>query len=381
MFLFSSQGFSAVPKQPSLTVIGLMSGTSMDGVDVALLRTDGVTVDEYGPHKTYPYPKDLQSELRNLTNQGESAPKEAVQKIEAQITDLHAEVVKNFRAEFEIASVDLIGFHGQTFVHRPEKGYTIQLGLGQSLADQTGLPVVYDFRSGDVEHGGQGAPFAPMFHMALVAKLEHPVVIVNIGGISNITYVDKETLIACDTGMGNGLLDDWMLKKTGLDMDPNGQFAAQGTLNQSLLDGLLQDTYFAKPAPKSLDRKHFNSVLGKIDSLSTEDGALLLAALTAKSIADIAATFPKTPKAWYISGGGRHNKTMMDLLQHYIGQGDVLPIEAIGGDGDSVEAQLIAYIAVRSYYELPISFPGTTGVSKPFSGGVLRTPKKLSRAI
>jgi anhydro-N-acetylmuramic acid kinase len=193
------QGFSAEPRQPLLTVIGLMSGTSMDGIDVALLRTDGTIVDEYGPHKTYPYPKDLQSELRKLTNEGENAPQKSVQKIEIDITNLHAKVVKDFMTEFGIDSVDLIGFHGQTFVHRPEKGYTIQLGLGQSLADQTGFPVIYDFRSGDVAHGGQGAPFAPIFHMALVSELEHPIVIVNIGGISNITYVDKETLIACDT--------------------------------------------------------------------------------------------------------------------------------------------------------------------------------------
>jgi anhydro-N-acetylmuramic acid kinase len=363
-----------------MRAIGLMSGTSLDGIDVAYLETDGENVLKRGPARTYAYDDRMRrllaaaiADAENLGTRDER-PGTLIE-AEHELTERHALAVTQFLQTAGIASsaIDLIGFHGQTVLHRPESGLTVQLGLGGALADATRCSVIYDLRAADVAAGGQGAPLVPAYHRALTAKLPaRPLAIVNVGGVANVTWIGRDgSLIAFDTGPGNALLDDWMMRHTGVACDLDGVVAARGSANEHAVRSLLSHGYFAKQPPKSLDRNAFS--MDAVIGLSTEDGAATLAAFTAQAIAKAREHMPQEPELWIVAGGGRRNRTMMRLLAERVHHA-VVPAEAVNIDGDSLEAEAWAYLAVRSVKGLPITFPGTTGVPAPMTGGLRADP-------
>jgi anhydro-N-acetylmuramic acid kinase len=366
-----------------LTALGLMSGTSLDGIDVALIRTDGEAVVERGPGATYPYRPDQQLVLRGAIEAAKAletreARPAGLAEAEQLLTGWHAEAVTRFLSEHGLlpSDVDVIGFHGQTVIHRPERRLTVQLGLGPTLARLCGVPVVHDLRAADVAAGGQGAPLVPVYHRALAARLpERPIVFLNIGGVANLTWIGPDgSLIAFDTGPGNALINDWCARHTGLSFDQDGTLAARGKVNRDAIESLLKHNFFATAAPKSLDRNSFAT--SSLDGLSPEDGAATLTRFTAAAVAAGFRLLPDLPKRLVVCGGGRHNPTLIQELQNEL-QVIVDKSENHMIDGDSLEAEAWAYLAVRSLRGLPISFPGTTGVVAPLSGGVIARPQEL----
>jgi anhydro-N-acetylmuramic acid kinase len=349
-----------------LTALGLMSGTSLDGIDVALLRTDGEFLIETGPWATYPYEAYLRELVRDVLG-----ARGFVGGVEEELTLAHASAVSRFLAEQGISAkaVDLVGFHGHTILHRPHDGRTIQIGDGALLARETGIAVVNDFRSADVAEGGQGAPLAPLFHAALAGGLDLPVAVLNLGGVANVSWIGADNaVIAFDTGPGNAPVDDWVRHRTGRAMDIDGALARAGRVDRAILAKLLDHPYFEKPPPKSLDRDDFDWRAAQ--DMSVEDGAATLAALTAHGVARAAGHFPAPARRWLVTGGGRHNPAIMSALAEALGVG-VEPVEAVGWQGDALEAQAFAWLAVRSYRALPLSLPSTTGVRRPLTGGRL----------
>ncbi|WP_448205781.1 anhydro-N-acetylmuramic acid kinase [Azospirillum sp. sgz302134] len=348
-----------------LTVVGLMSGTSMDGIDAALVRTDGEGRAEPMAFVTIPYEDGFRADLRSCL--GGKGPVEAVERA---LTDAHADAVARLLAEAGVAAteVDLIGFHGHTIHHAPDERRTWQIGDGARLARQTGIAVVNDFRTADVEAGGQGAPLVPLFHRALAETLPRPLAVLNIGGVANVTWIGRaeSDVIACDTGPGNALVDDWVLRRQGARFDAGGALAGAGRVDAEALAALLDHPYFDQPAPKSLDRDAFDPT--PVQGLSAEDGASTLTAFTAASVARIVPHLPEPPVQWLVCGGGRHNATLMGMLADRLGV-PVAPVEQVGWNGDALEAQAFAYLAVRSRKGLPLSVPTTTGVPQPMTGG------------
>ncbi len=357
--------------------LGLMSGTSMDGVDVASIETDGENELARGPSMTWSYDEAeralLAAALRDAREIGDRAARPGcLARAERMVTEKHARAVESFLAARGLATetLDVIGFHGQTVLHRPGEALTVQIGRGEDLARLAGVPVVHDLRAADVAAGGQGAPLAPVYHRALVAKRpERPIAVLNIGGVANVTWIGADgRLIAFDTGPGNALLDDWTRKTIGAAYDKDGQLGARGRVHERALQLFLTHGFFGRPPPKSLDRNAFTADL--LEGLSAEDGAATLAAFTAEGIARAREHFPEEPKLWIVCGGGRKNRTLMTRIAGRV-ENAVAPAEAAGLDGDSIEAEAWAYLAVRSLRGLPITFPGTTGVSQPMTGGVL----------
>ncbi len=365
----------------SVLAIGLMSGTSQDGVDVALIDTDGEKIAQFGATACRPYTRDERALLRsataaaaNLTER--TARPNLIAKAEQLVNDAHAEAVQTFMAANDLKPENLavIGFHGQTLLHRPERGLTLQIGDGRALAARLGIPVVYDFRAADVAAGGQGAPLAPIFHRALVRQLNRkpPVAVLNLGGVANVTYIDGDTLIACDTGPGNALLDDFLRLRTGHPLDTDGRKAAAGAVNQAMIERLLAHPFFTLPPPKSLDRNDFRGLVDDmLDGVSIEDGAATLTALTAAAVATILPYLPRPPASWIVAGGGARNPTLMRMLAERLAPAHVESGHEAGWSTDSLEAQAFAFLAVRSLRGLPISYPATTGAPRPLSGGVL----------
>jgi anhydro-N-acetylmuramic acid kinase len=377
---------AALPPQPSSPVvaIGLMSGTSQDGVDVALIETDGEVISRFGPTAYRTYSRSERAVLRsasaaaaNLT--ARDARPDLVAAAEALVNEAHAEAVETFLTANGMPpdEVGVIGFHGQTVLHRPERGLTIQLGDGHALAKRLGIAVVYDFRAADVAAGGEGAPLAPVFHRALVRRLdrEPPVAVLNVGGVANVTYIDGDALIACDTGPGNALLDDFVRLRTGGLLDTDGKLAAAGTIDEAAIAKILAHPFFLKPPPKSLDRNDFRGFVGAtFDDRDVEDGAATLTALTAAAVARAVPLLPRPPQTWIVAGGGARNPTLMGMLAARLAPARVETGHAAGWSVDSLEAQAFAYLAVRSLRALPLSLPTTTGAPRPLTGGVLARP-------
>jgi anhydro-N-acetylmuramic acid kinase len=354
-------------------VIGLMSGTSLDGVDAALIETDGADLVRPGPGLTVAYAPEMRVLLRAALDEARAVSEggpvlHSIREAERRLTEVHAEAVTALLRQ--AGPVDLIGFHGQTILHRPERRWTWQIGDGALLARLTGVDVVNDFRSADVKAGGQGAPLVPLYHAALVrnSPLARPIAVVNIGGVANVTYISGDTVLAFDTGPGNAPIDDWMHRHTETPVDMNGAFAATGTVNGAALDAMLQNPFFARTPPKSLDRMDFGAAA--VEGLSPADGAATLTAFTAASIARAREHFPQAPATWIVCGGGRHNSTLMAMLQARI-NAQVLKAEGARWDGDALEAEAFAYLAVRSVNGAPLSLPTTTGVPQPMTGGTL----------
>ena len=353
-----------------------MSGTSLDGIDVALLETDGEGVVKRGPSATFTYESWLQDLLRQaivdaVTITERQQRPGCTAEAEAAITYWHLEAVESFSKQHGLSesNVDVIGFHGQTVLHKPDARLTVQLGLGQALANETKIPVVYDMRASDIAAGGQGAPLVPIYHAALAPT--RPSAFVNIGGVGNVTFIGSGgELLAFDTGPGNALINDWMMKHKGLTFDDGGKACFLGTISQPHLKAALGHPYFRQKPPKSLDRNSFASL--NLNELSFENGAATLAAFTCHSIAASAKWASEPSKQWVICGGGRHNAAIMRGLVALLP--NATSADVIGLNGDSMEAEAWAYLAVRSLKGLPLTYPGTTGVAQPLTGGVLAKP-------
>ncbi len=374
-----------------MRAIGLMSGTSLDGVDVALIETDGERVNVVKGHNNFleplgptgyrGYAEEEKALLRAATKDAESVtvPEDRPGRLpeaEAFVTQAHAEAVEHFLAEngLSAADIDVIGFHGQTVIHRPDHRISTQIGDGQALARRLGIAVVSDLRRADIEAGGQGAPLVPIFHKALAeaSGFDGPFGILNIGGVANATLIDsKGGVIAFDTGPGNALIDEWMQERENKNLDDGGRTAARGRPDESLLAWLLMHPFFVRRPPKSLDRNWFSHKLA--GQLSTEDGAATLTAFTARAVARALDHAPEVPTRWIVAGGGARNGELVRLL-HYHLRAEITTADAIGWSSAYLEAQAFAHLAVRSLKGLPITFPSTTGVREAISGGVLARP-------
>jgi anhydro-N-acetylmuramic acid kinase len=363
--------------KPNFKAIGLMSGTSLDGIDVALIETDGHDyVRSIGFHYV-PYQEEDRKIIRTCFGRRDRGTDD-VRAAEKLLTHRHADAVRELLKNENISSheIDYIGFHGQTIFHAPAERLTIQLGDGDLLSRETGIPVVYDFRSRDVLSGGEGAPLAPVYHRALAksAGIRPPFVILNIGGVSNVTWIgaDENDILAFDTGPGNALMDDYVQKHTGQRYDRDGELAASGIPDQGVLQQLALHPYFKRIPPKSLDRNEWDIAAFGGQSIvkdrNTADTLATLLHFTAESILRARDYMPLAPHVWYACGGGRHNKTLITLLSQGI---NIRSVDELGWNGDAIEAECFAYLAVRSILGLPISFPKTTGVKIPLSGGVL----------
>lgn len=371
-----------------------MSGTSLDGIDAALIRSDGERILAMGESLTLPYEEELRRRLRGAVyGHGD------ISTVMRDMTLAHADAVHQLLAKSALSAeeVDVIGFHGQSIDHRPDKGITLQIADPALLAEKTGIDVVSDFRRRDVAAGGQGAPLVPLFHAAMVADLPKPIAVLNIGGIANITWIgDDGDILAFDTGAGNVLLNEWLGKHTGTHVDLDGKTSRKGKVDEEVLKIYLQDPFFEKAPPKSIDRNYFH--ISPVRHLSLEDGAATLAAFTVQSIVEAQKHFPAPVKSWIVAGGGRHNPSIMERLRQQLNsplplaggvrgrevnaptqpppqvgeeQTQVLSAEQASWDGDALEAQAFGFLAIRSLLGLPLSLPTTTGVSRAVTGGAL----------
>jgi anhydro-N-acetylmuramic acid kinase len=356
----------------SLRALGLMSGTSVDGIDVALIESDGEAVSNHGPALTVPYDDAVRRTIRAAF--GAEVANEATRAAEQALTEAHVAAVRRWATASGVAlsSLDVVGFHGQTITHRPERRFTWQLGDGAMLAHALGVRVVSDLRSADVAAGGQGAPLVPIYHAALVRDFARPVAVVNVGGVANVTWVGAAgELLAFDTGPGNGPIDDWTARRAGRRFDQNGELAAAGKVNRIRLERFAEHRYFARTPPKSLDRGDFSDAW--VDGLSAADGAATLTWGTARAIALSSRHFPAAVRRWIVSGGGARNPTLMRAIAQET-EAEVVMAAELGWDGDALEAEAFAFLAVRCLRGLPITFPGTTGVGRPLGGGRINEP-------
>ncbi|MFD1197330.1 anhydro-N-acetylmuramic acid kinase [Brucella gallinifaecis] len=366
--------------------IGLMSGTSMDGIDIALVITDGENLVERGPSSAVAYSDGFRARLKAAlvdarTISDRHARPGILKQLEHDQTLFHAIVLQDFLFQhcLKPEEIDVIGFHGQTVLHRPFEGLTVQIGDGALLARETGIPVVYDMRAEDMRHGGEGAPLIPAYHAALAANLpagiEGPAVFVNIGGISNLTYVGNDgTLVAYDSGPGNMLIDQWMELHEQGNFDQGGITAMNGRVDEALAARYLGHEFFKGNQRRSLDRGDF--VVPAKGEANLANGARTLAYVSAASILRSASHLPSKPRTYIVSGGGRKNAAIISELGVLAGRegASVVDADKLDIDGDAMEAEAWAYLAVRSMRGLPLTYPTTTGCDRPVSGGVLVLP-------
>lgn len=365
-----------------LTVIGLMSGTSADGIDAALLQTDGETISHFGPTYHKPYPDLLKTMILQAYGRVPGPEAALLEKI---ITEQHAQAVETLleRVELQASDIDLIGFHGQTLFHQPpqmrgEKGQTHIIGDGALLSSLTGITVVDQFRLNDIAEGGQGAPLVPIFHKALAREFPKPLAFLNIGGVANVTWLGEndEDILAFDTGPGNGLIDDWVRSYCSLPWDEEGRIAAKGTVHLDILRRWLFHPYLSQKPPKALDRQQFRKCLEDVTEIPFEDAIATLTAFTVRAVEKALPFFPEKPKLWLVTGGGAHNKTLLNWMRERL-EVEVKRVTDIGLDGDALEAQAFGFLAVRSLRNYPLTYPGTTGVLQPLTGGrICRVDKK-----
>ena len=294
--------------------------------------------------------------------------------MERELTERHADAVRQLLAEAgrKPSEIAVVGFHGQTIHHAPAQRQTVQIGDGALLAKLTGIDVVNDFRSADVSAGGQGAPLAPVYHLARAQPLAKPVAVLNLGGVGNVTWIGADgSLLAFDTGPGNGPIDDWCMRRAGQRFDRDGALAAAGKVDRARVERFGEHRYFSEKPPKSLDRGDFGDAWA--EGLSVADGAATLTRGTARAIGLAARHFPAPVTQWVISGGGARNPTLLKAIAEET-RGKVVTADSLGWNGDALEAQAFAFLAVRSLRGLPITFPGTTGAPRPLTGGRLDEP-------
>lgn len=361
-----------------IRALGLMSGTSLDGVDIAAVTTDGVDVYDFGRAYTVPYDDALREDIRRLLGLKPDTPEHIAQinGVEDELTRFHARVVNEYMASYD-DGIELIGFHGHTIHHEPQNRYTHQIGNGQLLANLTGKRVVACFRRADVLAGGQGAPLVPVFHNALSAGFEKPLAILNIGGVANITWIGRNgELLAFDTGPGNAPVNDWVWKHGGQHMDYNGRLAVSGTIDGKVLASLMRHKYFAQYPPKSIDRNIFNEKLEHLEGLSLEDGAATATAFAAEAVAYSCAMYlPEMPKNMIVCGGGANNPTMVRFLRQRLPEVEIKTARDVDWNCDALEAQAFAFLAARRLYGLPSTYPSTTGAPEPIICGEIYEPR------
>lgn len=351
-----------------LPILGLMSGTSIDGIDSSILYTDGVTFERTKFNTINPYSNKTKSLLvKALANPIQFIKsKTKMNELNLAVTLDHAKASQKLLNNFE-EKIKLVGFHGQTIFHDPEKNFSIQLGDASLLSKLLKTNVVHQFRKADLNAGGQGAPIAPIYHKAIIEKLslDLPAVIINLGGICNLTYWNGNELIGFDTGPANSLMDSFMQNNLNLPYDCDGKVSASGIPNLELVEDYCNANYFEKPFPKSLDRLTLfkNNNYKKIINLEPKEAMSTLCHITLKSIEKAYNLLPKKPKVTIITGGGQKNKFLVSLLKHHI-FGEVLTSQEMNLPGDYIEAELIAFLAARNYFGLPATFPSTTGASK-----------------
>ena len=352
-----------------LKVIGTMSGTSCDGVDVGLLETDGEEYIKFLGGCTVDYDRTISEKLKNAYAIKDYKD---IILLEKYLTECHARAITEFLCSQGLThwEIDLIGFHGHTIFHDPQNAVTWQIGNPNLLAELTKISVISDFRRRDMAAGGQGAPLAPIFHKALAQTInKDQVVFLNIGGVSNITYIGGEKILASDVGPGNALIDDFVFQLIGFHYDKDGMLASSGDVNFDIIEQLKGDAFFHQLMPKSLDRNHFNYI--NLNNLKVEDGAATLSYFTAMAIAKGIETLGQSVARVIVCGGGRKNSAIMGWLQRMLTKIQVMNIDQLEIDGDLIEAYAFAYLAARSLKKLPISYPETTGISVPCSGGVI----------
>ncbi|RYH12038.1 anhydro-N-acetylmuramic acid kinase [Tropicimonas sp. IMCC6043] len=369
-------------KSGNLRVLGTMSGTSLDGVDAAVIETDGIAIAGFGDHGYRSYSDAERATLRAALGRwpGEAGVAEAAEVVDR----AHREVMAGF------SGVALAGFHGQTLAHDPSGRGTHQAGDGRALAEALGVPVVWDFRTADVELGGQGAPLAPAYHFALAKWLDAkaPLAFLNLGGVGNVTWIDPRkakpeeagALLAFDTGPANAPIDDLVRARRGLDCDRDGALAAEGEVCEPLLERFAAHRYFSRMPPKSLDRNEFREVLEGVSALSDADAAATLTAAAAVGVVRAAEHFPQSVGRLLVTGGGRKNPVLMEMIREGMGCA-VEAVEDVGLDGDMIEAQAFGYLAVRVARGLPTSFPGTTGVAAAVGGGEISYPSEPGEQV
>jgi len=348
-----------------------MSGTSLDGMDAALIETDGRDFVRPLAFLSQPYDSGFRKKLRACLGNRKGLRDSAVENTAKELTKLHADLVQKLlkKEKLKPAEIDLVGFHGQTIWHAPHERQTCQIGDGAQLAKLTGIPVISDFRRADVEAGGHGAPFVPLYHQARAADLEKPLAVLNIGGVANLTWLDaRGNVLAFDTGPGNAMIDDWMAQHEGKPHDEGGKIAARGQIDWQLIHKFVRHSYFTAVAPKSLDRDAFKNF--PVDHLKGADAVATLTMMCVASVGAALALIDSMPMRVLVTGGGRHNATIMKWL-HGLLAIPVQPVEAVKWNGDALEAEAFAYLAVRSKLGLPLSLPSTTGVHRPMSGGIL----------
>lgn len=367
-------------KPGAIWALGTMSGTSLDGVDAALLRTDGETIFEFGETAYRPYSAGERDTLRAALGRWPGDP--GVEAAAEVVETAHAALMAPLANEAGLA-----GFHGQTLAHDPRGMGTHQAGDGAVLAEVLGLPVVWDFRSSDVELGGQGAPLAPFYHFACARFIgaDQPLAFLNLGGVGNLTWLDPTAAapeapgacLAFDTGPANAPIDDLLRVRLGRDRDEGGALARAGRVDESTIERLQAQSYFLKVPPKSLDRQDFHWLLDAVASLSDADAAATLTAAAATSVVLGSEHFPAPVSRLLVTGGGRHNQVLMEMIAAGM-DCPVEPVEAVGLDGDMLEAQAFAHLAVRVARGLPTSCPGTTGVAAAVGGGRISTPARVA---
>lgn len=363
----TSQNTGAMPQ----LAIGLMSGTSLDGVDAALVRTNGTDHYELLAASTYDYDAALRQQLSTIAQQ--DVPLNDILRIEQALTSAHAAAVKALlqQTNYSAADIQLIGFHGQTIRHLPDEGLTWQLGNAQQLAAQTDIQVVADFRRSDMAHGGQGAPLVPLFHQTLFHEQPKPLLVLNIGGVANMTYLGADgEIIAGDTGPGNGLLDSWVQQHSADSCDRDGTYSAAGQADTARISKWLSENeFFTKPMPRSADRYQFQNC--DVTGMSLQDGAATLAQLTVDAVVQATQSCGVAPQSLILCGGGVHNPTMVRLFEQHFST--VQSATSLGVPADSLEAACFGWLAVRHAYNLPMTIPATTGCAQPVSGGVATT--------
>ena len=375
-------------KQKLYTSIGLMSGTSMDGVDISIIQSDGQYQFYNILDKYFEYDVELQAELIRLRNLvlGENdlfKYSKELGNLERKITVFHAEKINQILLKYK-HEIDLIGFHGQTIFHEPQKKITKQLGDGKLLSQLLKKKVVYDFRQKDIENDGQGAPLTPIFHYLISNilnekfKTEFPIGFINIGGITNLTKIKsisnnfEDDINAFDIGPGNCLIDDWVRKNSNKKFDENGNISKAGKIDQ-LITNQITENFKIETYAKSLDVKDFDNSFAR--GLSFENGCSTITNFTGYLIAKGIENISTNNKIKFlISGGGRKNIALIDCIKDNFNNKNNFILENIdkyGFNGDFIESQAFGYLAIRSFLNLPISFPSTTGCKKPTLGGKL----------
>lgn len=354
--------------------LGFMSGTSADGVDCAVIETDGESEIQFVGAETQDYESSFQETLIRIAS--DDCPLDEVLSIERELSERHVAAGKSLLQSLGISfpRVDVVGLHGHTIRHQPKKGVTWQIGNPAIVAEELQTMVVSSFRNQDMAAGGQGAPLAPLFHQHLVHESPKPLAIVNIGGVSNVTWIGSNgDLVAGDSGPGCCLLDAWMQLRFECPFDQDGHNASLGKVSQPALDLLRRHPFYGLPFPKSADRFDFD--FAPVQQLSAQDGAATLSALTASTISTCIGQFPELPRNLYVCGGGARNSFLLNLLGQELNSMNELvrvhPIETLGFRGDSLEAECFAWLAVRRLRGLPTSLPSTTGCGRPISGGTI----------